>query len=141
VKNRIDLRLPDEEFAMVAERQKAYFAKLAESIESGAAMESVMDRKLAAGAIRAFADSIPKAQKRKQGPAPKICGGSEALTYAASRLNPNGPLPHGEAVARIADRLEVSEQAVEKAIKPHRAAAFGMFGKKDPGNSRKSSNQ
>lgn len=141
MKSRIDLRLPDESFRMAAESQKTMFRRIAAAIESGDALESRTDRKLAAGAIRAFADSIPLAQKGRQGPAPKFCAGAEAMSYAAARMNPMAPRSHGEALAEIADRVGVSEQAIEKAIKPHRAAAFGLFDVADPGNKRNAGNQ
>lgn len=114
-----------------AHSQKDYFETLAARIEAGEPMTSAMDRRLAAGAIRALAASIPTKPKGKQGPPPKFCHQSEALTYAAYRVK---GVRHGEVLAEIADRVGVSEQAVDKAIKKHRAGAFAMFDMDDPGN-------
>jgi len=129
--SKVPFRVSDEDHAQVARRQKEFLEGLAKRIENGEALTGRMEQAFAAGAIRAFAASIPVKQKGKQGPAPKFCHGSEALVYAMARAN---GLTHGQALARIADRVGVSEQAVEKAIKKHRPGAFGMVGVPDPGN-------
>lgn len=120
-----------EDYAGIVQRQRDYLEGLAARIESGEAIDDSIGMKVAAGAIRAFAASIPDKQKGKQGPSPKFCHGSEALVYAAYRSK---GMPHGEALASIADRVGVSEVAVEKAIRKHRADAFNVVGIPDPGN-------
>lgn len=137
----IPLAVSADDFKRAALSQKDFLEQLAMKIEAGEPITDKMGQAFAAGAVRAFAAQIPLSQKGKQGPAPKFCAGSEAMSYAAARMNPNAPRSHGEALAEIADRVGVSEQAVEKAIKPHRAAAFSLFGVDDPGNKRRSGNQ
>ncbi|AER56934.1 hypothetical protein DSC_11450 [Pseudoxanthomonas spadix BD-a59] len=129
--SKVTFHVSDEKHAQVAGSQKEFLEGLAKRIESGEALTSRMEQTFAAGAIRAFAASIPMGPKRKQGPAPKFCHGSEALVYAVGRAN---GLTHGQALERIADRVGVSEQAVEKAIKKYRPGAFDMVGIPDPGN-------
>lgn len=127
----IALHVSDEDHAKAARSQKEFLESLAKRIESGEPITDAMGQAFAAGAIRAFAASIPVKPKGKQGPPPKFCHGSEALVYASYRAQGMG---HGAALASISDRVEASEQAVEKAIKKYRAGAFRLIGKPDPGN-------
>ena len=128
---KIDFHVSDEDHASVATSQKEFLEGLAKRIESGEAITDAMGQAFAAGAIRAFAASIPIKPKGKQGPPPKFCHGSEALVYAAYRAQ---GMRHGEALASISDRAGASEQAIEKAIKKYRPGAFAMVGIADPGN-------
>jgi hypothetical protein len=128
---KIEFYVTDEDHARVAKSQKEFLEGLASRIEAGEAITGAMEQAFAAGAIRAFAASIPIKPKRKQGPPPKFCHGSEALVYASYRAQGMG---HGAALASISDRVGASEQAIEKAIKKYRVGAFRMVGIPDPGN-------
>ena len=131
ISTKIEFHVSDEDHAKAATSQKEFLEGLAKRIESGEAITDAMGQAFAAGAIRAFAASIPIKPKGKQGPPPKFCHGSEALVYAAYRAKGMG---HGAALASISDRVGASEQAIEKAIKKYRAGAFQMVGIPDPGN-------
>jgi len=111
-------------------RLRKSLVAIASKIEDGTPLNT-LEVKFAAGAIRTFAESVPLKPKGKQGLPPKFCHGSEAVLYASYRVQ---GMKHGQALAMISDRVGASEQAVEKAIKKHRAGAFAMFGKDDPGN-------
>lgn len=126
-----DLLVSDKEHAEAATSQKEFLEGLAKLIEAGEPITDTMGQAFAAGAIRAFAASIPMKPKGKQGPPPKFCHGSEALVYAAYRAQ---GVAHGAALASISDRVGASEQAIEKAIKKYRPGAFAMVGIPDPGN-------
>lgn len=129
----IPFHIPDGEWANIMQGQKARAEELAARIERGEELSSERDRAMAAEMIRAFAKSIPLERKRKQGPAAKFSHGEEAMSYALARAT-NKEMTHGQAVAEIADRIGVSEHAVEKAIKPFRDQAFKIIGCTDPGN-------
>lgn len=122
------------EYARVAEVQRTLARRLADMIEQGEPITEEHERKFVAVIVRAWADNLPAKPKGKQGPPPKFCPGSEAMSYAAHRWK---GMAHGEALAEIADRVGVSEQAVAKGIKNHRAAAFAFMGIPDPGNQKK----
>ena len=128
---KIEFHVSDEDHERVARSQKDFLEGLAKRIESGEAITDAIGQAFAAGAIRAFAASIPIKPKGKQGPPPKFCHGSEALVYASYRAQGMG---HGAALVSISDRVKASEQAIEKAIKKYRAGAFRMIGIPDPGN-------
>ena len=130
-KTGVEFHVSDEKHAAAATSQKEFLESLAKRIESGEAITDRMGQAFAAGAIRAFAASIPMKPKGKQGPPPKFCHGSEALVYASYRAQ---GMRHGEALASISDRVGASEQAIEKAIKKSRPGAFAMVGIPDPGN-------
>lgn len=120
-----------EEYAKTARAQKKWVRALADDIEAGKPIEGKIDRQAVAGILRLWADNLEEIPRGKRGPAPKFCHGSEALSYAMHRWK---GLTHGQALAEIADRVGVSETAVNKAIEKHRAGAFAVFGFPDPGN-------
>jgi hypothetical protein len=128
--NPLEFLQTEEAFEKTARSQKYYLEGLAKKVEEGAALDA-LGKIWAAGAIRAFAETIPLKQKRKQGPVPKFCPASEAVLYASYRT---AGMAHGQALAKISDRIGVSEVAINKAIKKHRATAFAMFEEQDPGN-------
>lgn len=126
---RVDL--PSDKYAIGVRLQKKWIRALADDIEAGKPLAETADRQAVAAILRGWADSVSEQQKGKQGPAPKFDHGWEAFSYAIHRRK---GWTHGQALAEIADRVGVSEVAVDKAIRKYRAAAFAFFGFPDPGN-------
>lgn len=127
----VEFHVDPDEYAHAAQSQKRLARELAEKIEAGEPIEGRINRQIVAGILRAWADNLPEKPKGKQGPPPKFCHGSEAMSYAMHRWK---GMAHGEALSEIADRVGVSEVAVNKAISKYRAGAFALIGFPDPGN-------
>ena len=116
--SRIDFYVSDENHAKIATSQKAYLEAIAKRVESGDPLDEDQ-RVRAAGAIRAFAATIPMAPKRKQGAKPKFCHGSEALVYATYRVD---GLRHGEVAPDTArdllEGLALATDGLPNAMRP-----------------------
>lgn len=119
-------------YESAAASQKALAREVAQGIADGKPLDLDQDgRDFIALILRQWADNLASKPKTKQGSPPRFDHASEALVYAKNRWK---GIPHGEALAEISERVGVSEQAVEKAIRKHRAAAFAAIGIPDPGN-------
>ena len=116
------------EHERIARSQKDFLSEVADKIKSGEPLSEI-EREWAAGAIRAFADSIPLSPKRKQGPAPKFCHATAAVNYAMLRVSGKG---HNATITKIARSLGVTRRAVRVAVEENRKGAFGVIFAKDP---------
>jgi len=115
----VPLYVSDEEHARMAKSQREGLELIAQKLDEGAPL-SRFEAGFAAAAIRQFASSIPLKKPRKRGQAPRFDHGSEALMYAVHIASGKSRV---DALAEIADRVGLSEVAVEKGIKKHLAAA------------------
>lgn len=131
-KARLDFTQDADEYKRVAQNQRAFCMELAARFESDQPL--VLDpheRAWVAGALQFCAIAISGQPKGKRGPEPKFDAASEAVVYAIARA---AGRRHGEVVDEISDRVAASRVAVEKGISKHRAAAFALIRKPDPGN-------
>lgn len=119
----ISLLTPAAKYREVAKSQKLFAEEVAAKIESEQPL-SLMERTIAAGAIRAHAASIPAEQPKKRGQSPEFCHGSEAMVFVGLRVQGLSP---DAAYANIADRVGVSEQAVAKAMRNHAPGAARLL--------------
>lgn len=87
-KKTIDLHVPPAEYKHVAENQRKYFSALAERILNENTL-TLLDRRMAAGAINAFSASIPAQPKRKRGQAQKFDHGAAAILFELMKLRAN----------------------------------------------------
>jgi len=129
---KIDFYVTPERYEEIAKQQKTRARAIADKVVSDSPLDlSPSDRRCIAVILRSWADELPTKRKGKQGLPPRFCHGSAALEYAMERWEGHR---HGEALARMAERYEVSTVSIDNAIKPYREAAFAMIGEADPGN-------
>lgn len=115
--------MSDEQYQQIAQRQRAYAFALAAKIEAGEPLDE-HGRYRAAFMVREFAQRIPVRQPGKRGQRPRFCHGSEALVFVMQRVSGGKP---SVIYAEIADRVGVSEQAVEKAMRKHAPSAARLL--------------
>jgi len=131
-KARLDFTQDVDEYKRVAENQRAFCMELAARFEGDQPLAlQPHERAWVAGALRFCATAISDQPKGKRGPESKFDAASEAVVYAMARA---AGRRHGEVMDEISDRVSVSRVAVEKGIGKHRAAAFALIRKPDPGN-------
>lgn len=119
----VEFAVSDSELEKIAKNQKLWLARIAGQVESGDSL-GVVERQAAAGAIRAFAESIPLKAKRKRGQAARFDHGSEALIFVTLRARGTSP---SAAYISIADRVGVEWQAVERAMRKHGPGAARLL--------------
>lgn len=121
----IEFNVSPSEHARVAQDQREWARTIAGKIERGEPLTRGLDRKAAAAILRGWADNLPDAPPRRVGRLPKIDAGEVALQFAAMRAQ---GVQKGEAVAQLAERWEVTDEAIRKALKKHGDEALALFG-------------
>lgn len=121
----IKLLTPPEEYARIAQEQRAWIRGMADRIERGESLEHQLDNEVAAGILRARANQISDKEPRGRGQAPRIDAGNVAIHYAC--LVNGGGMGKTEAIAKLADGNGVSIEAIKKAIKKYGDAAMRMI--------------
>lgn len=120
------LSVAEDAFKKVAQEQRDSLTELAERIERGEALHSELERRLAAGAIRAHASTIPDGPRRGRGQQSRFPHGEVALRFAALVA---GPANKSENAAHedLATEFDVSVNAIKRAIATHGDAAFALL--------------
>jgi hypothetical protein len=119
----VRFRTPDARYAEIQRDNKAWLLTVADAIENGAALDAV-ERKIAAAVLRSASERMPIEQRKSVGQAPQWDHGSEALVFVGLRVQGLSPT---KAYASIADRVGVSEQAVQKAMRQHAPGAARLL--------------
>jgi hypothetical protein len=109
--------MPPEEYAEAARHQREWINELADKIEAGEPLKTLLDRKLAAGLLRASAKQIPDKQPRRRGAEPKFNSQQAAWEFALL-VNAHGR-SHNKAHEELAERFGVEPEAIRKALKKH----------------------
>jgi hypothetical protein len=109
--------MPPEEFAQAAQMQREWLNDMADKIEAGEPLETRLDRKVAAGVLRAWAKQIPAAAPRRKGHPPQF-NTSELAWDFALLVNVYGRSKH-KAHQELAEHRGVSVEAVRKALRKH----------------------
>lgn len=130
----IPFHVPDDEYSRIRDAQQKRARELAEQLQQGERLPP-HDAGFVAAILIYWADNLPSKPKRAPGRSRTFPAGDAALCYAEYRTRAQ-PLPHGKALAEVADLWEVSPQAIEQAIAPYRSAAFALLFRLDPGNGR-----
>jgi hypothetical protein len=104
--------LADKEHEAIALNQKRYLQHIAELIEAGENLNTLQS-KFAAGAIRAFSDSIPLERKKDPGKPPKVPEHAVVLlqSYIESGIR------QSEAEATLSEMYDVDIETFQSRIK------------------------
>lgn len=124
----ISFGISPEEYERTARNQRAYFSELADKLITDAPLEeslSLFDRVWAAGAIRAYASQIPLKKPGSRGQAPRLDPGKVAVEFALETVNKG--VPKSVAIARLAEKWDVSDEAIRKALKKYGDRAVSML--------------
>lgn len=121
----IEFNTSPDDYARVAQEQREWARRMADKIERGEPLDRGLDRKVAAAILRGFADNLPDTAPRKAGQAPKIDAGEVALQYAALR---GRGAKKGQAIAELAERWGVSDEAIRKSLKKNGDEAMRLLG-------------
>lgn len=107
-------------------QQPDYLRELAARIERGEALGN-MDRKVAAGAIKAIADAIPSTKPRSRGRQRKLDYGSIALEFMALTRRPKNPQSGVGAIRSLAESYKTTEESIRNALREFGSAASASF--------------
>lgn len=94
---------------------RARVREIADRIESGGQLDE-MDRWLASGLLRRWANREPSTPKNPRGRPPTHVAGDVALLFACRRLHPECQSDE-EAIGRVAMDLEMSEDTVRDILR------------------------
>lgn len=127
------LQEPDE-YERVALAQGAWVRTIAKKIESGEPLElDHVGCGIIADILRDWADNLSTKPKGKQGPKPKFDNKMAAYMYARGRQFGRTHKEAGDAVFdSFHEDASITRQALDKAIKEHRAEAFALLRVPDP---------
>jgi len=121
-------QMTDEQFMVMVDRQRAMFARLADAVAAGAEL-SRLDRKIVAAALKLAASNLPDSPPRSRGGAHRaqFPHGDAALEFVAMVRSPSHPVSETAAIAALAEKYDVSIEAMRKSIKKNAPAAEALF--------------
>lgn len=119
----VKLEIPAKKYREVQLKNKEWMTRVADDIEAGRALDKPA-RALAAAVLRSSAARLQTEQKKGRGQARQFDHGSEALVFVTMRAQGITPTV---AYASIADRIGVSEAAVQKAMRIHAPGAARLL--------------
>lgn len=122
----LDFLQDPAEFARTVAEQRKWLRKLASMIEADEPLDRV-ERAVVVAVLRAHADGIASEPRRKRGQAPRIDASNVALEFEALIRNPNLRISKNAAQERLAERHDVSVEAIRKALKKKGADAAAFF--------------
>lgn len=119
---KVNLR-SDEQYARLARRQKEQIRDIAARIEAREPLND-MQTECAAAILRKKADDISEKQPRQRGQQPQFPSGKAALMVETYCLQGQS---RRSAVAEVAERFNVSDEAIKKALKKDGAEARAIL--------------